>query len=63
MKGHKCPVCGKYEFDSDGSFEICEVCGWQDDPVQMENLDESMCANQMSLNEAKAAYTEGRPVE
>lgn len=63
MKGHKCPVCGKYEFDSDGSFEICEVCGWQDDPVQMENPDESMCANQMSLNEAKAAYAEGRPVE
>lgn len=63
MKGHKCPVCGKYEFGSDGSFEICEVCGWQDDPVQMENPDESMCANQMSLNEAKAAYAEGRPVE
>ena len=63
MKGHKCPVCGEYEFDSDGSFEICEVCGWQDDPVQMENPDESMCANQMSLNEAKAAYAEGRPVE
>lgn len=29
----------------------------------MENPDEGMCANQMSLNEAKAAYTEGRPVE
>ena len=63
MKKHKCPVCGEYEFDSDGSFEICEVCGWQDDPVQMENPDEGMCANQMSLNEAKAAYAEGRPVE
>ena len=63
MKKHKCPVCGEYEFDSAGSFEICEVCGWQDDSVQMENPDEGMCANQMSLNEAKAAYAEGRPVE
>lgn len=62
-KKHKCPVCGKYEFEYEGCNEICENCGWQDDLVQLKNPDERECANQMSLNEAKAAYAEGKPVE
>ncbi len=39
MSKHKCPVCGKYEFEYEGCFDICEVCGWNDDPIQFENLD------------------------
>ena len=56
---HKCPVCGKFEFDHHGSHDICEVCGWQDDSFQEEFPDEECCANQMSLNQAKRAYAEG----
>ncbi len=62
-KKHMCPVCGKYEFEHEGCDDICEVCGWQDDIIQLRHPDERQCANQMSLNEAKAAYAEGRPVE
>lgn len=59
---HICPVCGKYEFDHKGSLEICEVCGWQDDMIQEELPDESYCANQMSLNEAREAFARGEKV-
>lgn len=56
MSKHKCPVCGKFEFEYEGCFDICEVCGWHDDPIQFENPDEKYCANQISLNEAREVY-------
>lgn len=27
---HMCPVCGKYEFEDDSSFDVCPYCGWED---------------------------------
>jgi len=40
-------------------YDICEVCGWQDDNVQNNDPDYRGGANTMSLNEAKEAYREG----
>ncbi len=56
---HKCPVCNKYDFSESGSYEICPVCGWEDDPVQEDDPAYSGGANLMSLNEAKTAYING----
>jgi len=28
-----CPCCGFITLSSTGDFEICEICGWEDDPV------------------------------
>lgn len=56
---HKCPVCGNYEFPEFNSYDVCEVCGWEDDSIQEENPDEECCANQMSLNQARRAYSKG----
>jgi hypothetical protein len=56
-------VCGEYLFPETGSFDICEVCGWEDDAVQEDNPDEEDCANHMSLNQAKAAYARGEEIE
>lgn len=58
-ESYACPVCGKYTFESAGDFDICEVCGWEDDIIQLENPDEEDCANHMSLNQAKRAYAKG----
>lgn len=55
-----CPCCGKERV---GEFDICSVCGWENDLVQLDNPDFGGGANIMSLNEAKQAYAEGRPVE
>ena len=60
---YMCPVCGQYEFKEIGSDDICEVCGWHDEPIQAMNPDEECCANQMSLNRAKRAWLKGKPVE
>ena len=34
---HKCPVCKKYEFPFQNSYEICEICGWIDSSYQEHN--------------------------
>lgn len=53
---HFCPVCGKYEFDDDNSFDICPFCGWEDDSIQLNNPNYSGGANTYSLNMYKEQY-------
>lgn len=55
-ESHTCPVCGKYTFEKAGQFDICDVCDWEDDLVQLHYPDEENCANSMSLNQAKVAW-------
>jgi hypothetical protein len=44
-------------------YEICDVCYWQNDPVQLRNPDYKGGANVMSLNEARKAYKQGKEVK
>ncbi|MGI6742733.1 MAG: CPCC family cysteine-rich protein [Eubacteriales bacterium] len=62
-ESYPCPVCGKYIFESAGDDEICPVCKWQDDLIQLDNPDEEECANRMSLNQAREAWKKGQKVE
>lgn len=59
----KCPCCGQYYFEEEDFYEICEVCGWEDDSLQRDDPDYEGGANKMSLNQAKKAWAEGRKVE
>ena len=59
---HNCPVCGKFEFEERGSYDICKVCGWEDDQIQEEDHNYKGGANKMSVNEAKEAYKKGEPI-
>lgn len=53
----KCPVCGQYTFQSGpGSYEICPVCGWEDDKAQYKNPNLKGGANHLSLKEYKKQY-------
>lgn len=63
LNKHKCPICGRYEFPDDNSFDICPVCNWEDDADQEENPDEENGANRMSLNQAREAWKNGQKVE
>ncbi len=58
-KPHMCPVCGEYEFPGFDSFDICPVCGWEDDAVQEDDPDFGG-ANPETLNGYKALYKAGK---
>lgn len=55
----KCAVCGESELES---FDICDNCGWEQDDSQEREHDLKGHANKMSVNEAKKAWTEGKPI-
>ncbi len=55
----KCPCCGETVV---GEYDICEVCFWENDPIQLSKPDMRGGANRMSLNEARIAYSKGEKV-
>lgn len=60
--GKICPCCGKHQFTYDDGYEICPVCGWEDDALQRDDPDFAGGANEMSLNQAREAYSRGEKV-
>ncbi|MDR3976693.1 MAG: CPCC family cysteine-rich protein [Gemmiger sp.] len=55
-----CPVCGKAQLEY---MEICPVCEWQNDLVQLRHPDWQGGANVMSLQQARKAYQAGQPIK
>ncbi|ADB39206.1 CPCC family cysteine-rich protein [Spirosoma linguale] len=55
---YQCPCCGYYTFQEpvDNHFDICPVCYWEDDGVQLHNPTYEGGANQVSLLEARNNY-------
>jgi hypothetical protein len=53
-----CPCCGYKTFshEPNGSYEICEVCYWEDDAIQLEDPDYEGGANPMSLRQAQCNF-------
>ena len=55
---YPCPCCGNLTLDEKppGTWLICDVCWWEDDPVQFADADLRGGANGGSLNEAKSYF-------
>ena len=53
-KKFPCPCCGflTLETKPSGSYEICPVCYWEDDPLQYSEPDNAQGSNRVSLNQA-----------
>ena len=52
-----CPSCGNLTLESDsGDYDICPVCFWEDDPVQLRDPAYKPGANAVSLREARENY-------
>jgi hypothetical protein len=59
-----CPACGFVTFsEPPGSYELCAVCGWEDDHVQLAHPRLRGGANSESLVEAQLEALERYPVE
>lgn len=58
-----CPACGFAVLaDGYGSYEICEVCGWEDDGVQLANPTSGGGANRRSLADTQTEIVGRLPV-
>lgn len=53
-----CPCCGNLTLAAEppGTFSLCEVCWWEDDPVQFANPEYEGGANAPSLLQARMFY-------
>jgi hypothetical protein len=61
---YPCPACGFLTFNAPpGSFDICVVCGWEDDHVQLAYPLMRGGANRESLVEAQAAALARHPLQ
>lgn len=50
-----CVVCDTETISEPGEYEICPICGWEDDPSQSEEPGERG-ANDISLNTARRRW-------
>jgi len=52
-----CPCCGYLVFDGGpGSYDVCPICFWEDDAVQLEFATNGGGANKASLVEAQQNF-------
>jgi uncharacterized Zn finger protein (UPF0148 family) len=61
---YPCPACGFLVFEeASGSYDICSICGWEDDYVQLSNPRLRGGANRESLVEAQIEVLKTYPTE
>jgi hypothetical protein len=54
-----CPCCKQRTLTERGHYDICGICGWEDDPLQADDPDYTGGANGPSLNEARLRFARG----
>jgi hypothetical protein len=54
-KKYPCPCCWylTLEAEAPGTYELCPVCYWEDDPVAANNINEPSEINHLSLRQAQ----------
>ncbi|MCB9870136.1 MAG: hydrolase [Planctomycetes bacterium] len=55
---HPCACCGYLTLSEPGhdSYDICPICFWEDDPVQVSDPEIPGGANRVSLRQARANF-------
>ncbi|MGM9508121.1 CPCC family cysteine-rich protein [Larkinella sp. GY13] len=62
---YKCPCCGYLTLDvkADNTFQICPVCFWEDDGVQLNDPTYEGGANNISLDQARENFKKYGAIE
>ncbi|WP_221392974.1 CPCC family cysteine-rich protein [Dyadobacter sp. NIV53] len=57
---YTCPCCGYKTFIEipNGHYDICEVCFWEDDPIQADDPNYEGGANRVSLKQGQKNFAE-----
>jgi hypothetical protein len=57
---YACPCCGYKTFSEqpNGTYDICIVCFWEDDPIQLEGPNYEGGANRVSLKQGQRNFME-----
>ena len=57
---YSCPCCGYKTLveEPPGTYDICKICLWEDDPVQFDDPDYVGGANSVSLRQAQRNFLE-----
>ncbi len=60
IKNYKCLCCSFYTFTEkpNGNYDICPVCFWEGDPIQLDDPEYKGGENHVSLNQAKVNFLE-----
>jgi hypothetical protein len=52
----QCPCCDYYTLSSRGNYDICPICFWEDDGVDLDDLDSYSGPNHMTLKEGRENF-------
>src|SRR5260370_24255314 len=64
FRQYPCPVCGYLVFDEEpGSYDICPICGWEDDISQLCWFMTDGGANKLSLVESQHNFLAKKDVK
>ncbi len=55
---HQCPCCDYFTLAERGDYSICRVCFWEDDGLDIDELDQHSGPNHMTLREARKNFLE-----
>jgi len=60
IENFACPCCGFKTFGKqpNGSYDICPVCFWEDDPIQLDDPNYEGGANRVSLKQGQRNFIE-----
>lgn len=50
---YQCPCCDHFTLDERGGYDICPVCFWEDDGLDVDQLDVRSGPNHMTLREGR----------
>lgn len=52
----QCPVCDYFSLPKRGDYDICRICFWEDDGLDVDRLDVHSGPNHATLREARANF-------